>query len=91
MLSWLCTVTDNGRVSNLVVVRFSGSEETEIYLDARHREAMSGDLIGLMAISMYAHNHYALALKGEIRRSPIFARGLLPQLGHELDLIIRGK
>ena len=84
--------TDNEGVStNLVVVRFSGSEETEIYLSARHQEAARGDLIGLMAISMYAHNHYALAVKGEIRRSPIFARGLLPELDHQLARIIRSK
>lgn len=77
--------------SSLVVVRFSGSEETEIYLSARHREAARGDLIGLAAIAMYGHNHYALAVKGEIRRSPILARGLLPELDHQLARIIRGK
>lgn len=76
--------------TNLVVVRFSGSEETEIYLSARHREAARGDLIGLASIVMYGHNHYALAIKGEIRRSPIFARGLLPELDDELARIIHG-
>lgn len=77
--------------SNLVLIRFSGSEETEIYLSARHREAARGDLIGFAGIAMYGHNHYALAVKGEIRRSPIFTRGLLPELDHELDRIIHGK
>lgn len=76
--------------SNLVVVRFSGSEETEIYLNARHREAARGDLIGLASIAMYGHNHYALAIKGEIRRSPIIARGLLPELDYQLGSILRG-
>ena len=49
---------------------------------------MRGELIGLASIAMYNHNHYAIAIKGEIRRSPIFTRGLLPQLGHQLDRII---
>lgn len=77
--------------SNLVLVRFSGSEETEIYLSARQREAARGKLIGYAGIAMYGHNHYALAIKGEIRRSPIFTRGLLPELDYQLGRIIRGE
>lgn len=76
--------------SKLVVIRFPGSAETEIYLDARHREAARGDLIGIAAIMMYGHNHYALAVKGEIRHSPTIARGLLPELDHQLAQILRG-
>lgn len=77
--------------SNLVVIRFSGSEETEIYLSARQQEAARGKLIGYAGIAMYGHNHYALAVKGEIRRSPILARGLLPELDDQLARIIRGE
>lgn len=77
--------------SNLVVVRFSGSEETEIYLGARQQEAALGRLIGIAAIAMYSHNHYALAIKGEIRRSPTFTRGLLPELDLELGRIVRAR
>lgn len=75
-------------MTNLTVIRFTGSEETEIYLSARHREAARGDLIGLMAVSMYGHNHYAIAVKGEIRRAALTARGLIPELEHELDRIL---
>lgn len=76
--------------SNLVVIRFPGSAETEIYLDARHREAARGDLIGIAAVMMYSHNHYALAIKGEIRQSPTVTRGLLPELDYQLAQILRG-
>lgn len=77
--------------SNLVVVRFSGSQETEIYLSARHREAARGELIGYAGIAMYGHNHYALAVKGEIRRSTLAPRGLLPELDDLLARISRSK
>lgn len=70
-------------------MRFSGSKETAIYLDARQREAARGELIGIAAIAMYGHNHYAIAVKGEIRRAPIYTRGLLPELDQELTRIIR--
>ncbi len=77
--------------ANLVVISFPGSAETEIYLAARHREAARGELIGYAGVMMYGHNHYAMAIKGEIRRSPTFARGLLPELDHHLAQILRGK
>jgi hypothetical protein len=77
--------------SNLVLLSFPGSAETEIYLDARHREAARGKLIGCAGIFMYSHNDYAFAIKGEIRRSPTFTRGLLPELDFHLAQILRGK
>ncbi len=39
---------------------------------------------------MYSHNHYAIAIKGEIRRSPTFTRGLLPEMDYRLAQILRG-
>lgn len=77
--------------TNLVVIQFPGSAETEIYLDARHREAARGKLIGCLGIMMYSHNHYAFAIKGEIRRSPAYTRALLPELDYELGRIIRAR
>lgn len=77
--------------SKIVVVQFSGSPEMEPYVGARHIEAGQGKLIGFAGLWMYGHNHYAIAVKGEARRSPYGARAMLPELDELLGQIIRGK
>lgn len=77
--------------TKLVVIHFQGSAETEAYLAERHKEAALGDLIGCAGIWMYSQNNYAIAIKGEIRRSPIITRGLLPELDYRLGKIIRSR
>jgi hypothetical protein len=75
--------------ANLVVVRFPGSKETTYWLEERYTEAIHGRLIGVAAIAMYSHSHYAISIRGEIRRAPTFARGLLGELDYQLAQIIR--
>lgn len=70
--------------ANVVVISHAGSSETVLWLEARLAEARRGELIGIAAITMYRHNDYGISIKGETRRSPIFTRGLLPELDAEL-------
>lgn len=84
--------TDNIAVATKVVpFRFIGTAELEAYVAARHMEAAQGKLIGSATLWMYSNNHYTWAIKGEIRRSPLGARAMLPQLVYHLDEIIRSK
>jgi hypothetical protein len=77
--------------AKLVAFRYPGSAETRYWLEARLDEAVEDHLIGVAAICMYRGNHYAISIKGEIRRVPIITRGLLPEVDYELARIIRGK
>jgi hypothetical protein len=75
--------------ANLVVIQFPGSKETVYWFNERHHEALRGELIGVAAICMYSHSHYAISIKGEIRRAPTFTRGLLPEMDYQLGRILR--
>lgn len=74
---------------NVVAISFPGSAETVYWLEARLDEARRGGLIGIAAISMYTHSDYAISIKGEIRKAPNAARGLLPELDYEFSRILR--
>ena len=75
----------------LRVVEFPGSKELIYWLEARIDEALRGELIGIAAISMYRHNHWAISIKGEARRAPIMTRGLLPEVDCQLQRIVHGE
>lgn len=82
--------------AKLYVIEFPGSREVVYWLDERQREAIIGrrdglHLIGVAAVCMYSHNDYAISIKGEIRRTPTFTRGLLPEMDNQLARIIRGQ
>lgn len=81
--------------ARLYVVEFQGSKELVYWLEERLREAAIGRdgrrLIGIAAVCMYSHNDYAISIRGEIRRSPTFTRGLLPEMDYQLARIIRGR
>ncbi len=68
-----------------------GSTETVYWLEERLAEARRGELIGIAAICMYSHSDYGISIRGEIRKSPVYTRGLLPELDHELGRILRSK
>lgn len=83
-------------VAKLYAIQFAGSKEVVYWLDERMHEAATGrqdsrHLIGIAAICMYSHNDYAISIKGEIRRAPIFTRALLPEMDYQLGRIIRGR
>lgn len=67
------------------------SNDTIRALEILLADAMDGKLIGLAYVAMYqAPQEYVLDVAGETKRSPIFTRGLLPELDYELGKIIRG-
>lgn len=79
----------------LYPIRFAGSPETIYWLEERLTEALGKAngprLIGIAAVCMYTHNDYAISIRGEIRRSPTFTRGLLPEMDYQLGQILRSR